>query len=260
MDTVFLWKNAMQTLRATSIISMLPLAAPVIVFAVGLATARMSATDARVPAAALTMGSLFLAVFMALLGPQIVRSDLRGDLRHLDVLKTWPMKSAALIRGQLLWPTLSLTVSVWFALACATVFSAAAFPRVAPIVRLSSSAAAFVLAPALVAAQLTVHNAVAVLFPAWISVGSQRARGLDVMGQRLILLAGVILVLVVMVGPGAIAGLLMAFAFYRIAGAVSVVPAAVVCVVVVAVEIGLVTQVLGTAYDRIDLPQVERPD
>jgi hypothetical protein len=260
MDTVFLWKNAMQTLRGTSLISVIPLAAPAIVFAVGSATARMSATDARAPAAALAMGSLFLAGVVALLGPQIVRSDLRGDLRHLDVIKTWPMKSAAVIRGQLLWPTLSLTLSVWFALGCATVFSAAAFPRVTAIVRLSSSAAAFVLAPALVAAQLTVHNAVAVLFPAWIPVGSQRARGFDVLGQRLILLAGVILVLAVMVGPGAIAGVLIAFAFYGIAGAVSVVPAAAVCVVIVAAEIGLVTQMLGTAYDRIDLPQLERPD
>ncbi len=46
-----------------------------------------------------------------------VRSDLRGDLRHLDVLKTWPVKSAAVIRGEMLWPTLSLTLCAWFALA-----------------------------------------------------------------------------------------------------------------------------------------------
>ena len=110
------------------------------------------------------------------------------------------------------------------------------------------------------AAQLTVHNGVAVLFPAWIPSGSQRARGLDAMGQRLILLAGVILVLVVMIGPGAIAGVIVTFAFYRVMGPVSLVPAAAVCAAVVAVEIAILTEMLGAAYDRIDLPQVERSE
>jgi hypothetical protein len=220
----------------------------------------MSASSQRAPAAALAIGSLFMAAFSALLGPQMVRSDMRGDLQHLDVLKTWPVKPAVVIRGQLLWPTLALTLWVWFALGCATVFSAAAFPSLTVVVRLSLAAAAVVLAPALVAAQLTVHNAVAVLFPAWIPSGSQRARGLDAMGQRLVLLAGVILALVVMIGPGAIAGGILTFAFYRVVGPVSIVPAAAVCVAIVAVEIAILTEMLGAAYDRIDLPQVERSD
>ena len=204
------------------------------------------------------MMSLVFAAFCALLGPQTVRSDLRGDLRHLDVLKTWPVKSAAVIRGEILWPTLSLTLCAWFALVCATVFSAAAFPALSLAWRLSLAAAAVVMAPALVAAQLTVHNAVAVLFPAWVSTGSQRPRGLDAMGQRLILFVGVILALVVMIGPGAIAGGLIGFAFYGLVGAVSLVPAGVVCLAIVAVEIGLVTEMLGAAYDRVDLSHVER--
>ncbi|MEP7308176.1 MAG: putative ABC exporter domain-containing protein [Acidobacteriota bacterium] len=260
LDTVFLWKNAMQSLRSTNLVSVLPIAGTAILVGVAFATARMSATNQRAPAAALAIGSLFMAAFAALLGPQMVRSDMRGDLQHLDVLKTWPVKPAVVIRGQLLWPTLALTLWVWFALGCATAFSAAAFPSLAVGVRLSLSAAALVLAPALVAAQLTVHNAVAVLFPAWIPSGSQRARGLDAMGQRLILLAGVIIVLVVMIGPGAIAGGILTFAFYRVMGPVSIVPAAAVCVAVVAVEIAILTELLGAAYDRIDLPQVERSE
>ena len=259
-ETVFLWKNGMQTLRGTNLLSVLRFVVPVTMFAVVGAAARMSARETRGPAAALATASLVLAAFCALLGPQTVRSDLRGDLRHLDVLKTWPVKSAAVIRGEMLWPTLALTLCAWFALACATVFSAAAFPALTLAVRLSMSAAAVVLAPALVAAQLTVHNAAAVLFPAWVSTGSQRPRGLDAMGQRLILIAGVILALIVMLGPGAIAGGIIGFAFYRLVGAVSLVPAAVVCLAIVVVEIGLATEMLGAAYDRVDLSEVERAD
>ena len=47
-----------------------------------------------------------------------------------------------------------------------------------------------ILAPALVFAQLTIHNAVALMFPAWVPLGNQRPRGLDAMGQRLIMLGG----------------------------------------------------------------------
>jgi ABC-2 type transport system permease protein len=257
-ETLFLWKNAMQTLRGTNLLSVLPFVIPAIVLAVVGATARMSATERRGPAAALAITALLLAGLCALLGPQAMRSDLRGDLRHLDVLKTWPVKASAVIRGEMLWPTLALTLCTWFALICATVFSAAAFPSLPLADRLSLAAAAAVLAPALVAAQLTVHNAAAVLFPAWVSTGPQRPRGLDAMGQRLILLVGVILALIVMIGPGVIAGGIIGFVFYRFVGAVSLVPAAVVCLAIVAVEIGLVTEMLGAAYDRVDLSQVER--
>jgi hypothetical protein len=257
-ETVFLWKNAMQTLRGANMMTVLPFVAPAIVLAVTGATARMSATGARGPAASLAIASLVVAAFSALLGPQAIRTDLRGDLRHLDVLKTWPVKSAAVIRGEMLWPAVLLTLCAWFALLCATVFSAAAVPTMTWSARLSWSAAAFVCVPALVAAQLTVHNAAAVLFPAWVSTG--RPRGLDAMGQRLVLLIGVILALVVLLGPGAIAGGIMWFAFYPAIGTVSLLPAALLCVVVVAIEIGLLTEMLGAAYDRVDLSQVERAD
>src|SRR5262249_30200680 len=128
-EMVFFWKNAMQTLRKTNVLSVLPFLIPATVFGVLGATARMSAAATPGPAAALTMASLVVAGFCTLLGPQIVRTDLRADLRHLDVLKTWPVKPSAVIRGQILWPTVSLTLCAWLAVLCAAWFSSAAFPR-----------------------------------------------------------------------------------------------------------------------------------
>jgi len=260
VETLFLWKNGMQTLRTTDLMTVLPYAFPAVVLAVVGATARMSALGARGPAVGFAVASLLVAAFCALIGPQMMRSDLRGDLIHLDLLKTWPVKASAVIRGQILWPIALLTLFTWGALACGTVFSAPAFPRWTLAWRLSLSALAFVLAPALIAAQFTVHNAAAVLFPAWVPTGRQRPRGLDAMGQRLILFAGVMLSLIVLVGPGAIAGGIVTFAFLRLIGPVILVPAGLVCLAIVAVELALVTEMLGGAYERIDLSQVERSE
>ena len=38
------------------------------------------------------------------MAPQILRIDMRQDLRHLELLKTWPVKASAVVRGELLWP------------------------------------------------------------------------------------------------------------------------------------------------------------
>jgi ABC-2 type transport system permease protein len=260
-EAVFLWKNGMQTLRSTGLGTVLPYVFLLVVLSLVVAvTVWMSDTETRGPAAALCSVALFLAAFSILFGPLSVRGDLRGDLRHLELLKTWPVNAPAVIRGEMLWPATVLTACAWFAFLCATILSAAAYPQLTLAWRLSLSAAACLLTPAVIFAQFTVHNATAVLFPAWIPTGNQRPRGLDAMGQRLILFAGVLLALIVMVGPGAIAGGLVWFAFFRSMGAFVLVPAAAVCLAIVSVEVILATEGLGPAYERIDLSEVERAE
>jgi ABC-2 type transport system permease protein len=256
-EGVFFWKNGMEALRSTKVTAMLPFLIPLVGIGVAAATAGMSLTGASGSAAGLSIAALAIAAILTLVGPQGSRSDLRGDLRHLGQLKTWPVKPAAVIRGELSWPVTSLTMCVWFALACGTTFSAAAFPGVSIVTRLSFSGAAFLLTPALIVAQLTVHNAAAVLFPAWVSTGRQRSRGVDAVGQRIILFGGVVLAMILVVGPGAIAGGLVAFVLYRWMGVATAVPAAAVCLTVVAMEVLLATEALGGAYERIDLSAVE---
>jgi hypothetical protein len=256
-EGVFFWKNGMEALRSTKVTAMLPFLFPLTGIGVAAATAGMSLTGASGPAAGLSIAALAIATFLTLLGPQGTRSDIRGDLRHLEQLKTWPVKAAALIRGEMSWPMTSLTVSVWFALACGAAFSAAAFPGVSIGTRLSLCGATFLLAPALIGAQLIVHNAAAVLFPAWVQTGRQRSRGIDALGQRLILFGGVMLGLLVVVGPGAIVGGLVAFVLYRWIGVAVAVPAAALCLTVIAMEMWLATEALGRAFDRIDLSAVE---
>jgi hypothetical protein len=126
--------------------------------------------------------------------------------------------------------------------------------------RLSAGAGFAVLAPALIFAQLAIHNGMALIFPAWVPLGYQRARGLDAMGQRLIMLFGTWLLLAAMALPGAVAGAIVWFATQAVLGPAAVVPAAMVCTVVIAMEVLVATEALGPAYERLDLMAVERAE
>ncbi len=72
--------------------------------------------------------------------------------------------------------------------------------------RLDYAVAAALVAPGVILVQLIVHNAIAIAFPAWVQAASTRTRGVDVMGQRLLMLAGLLVVLVVAVLPAAAVG------------------------------------------------------
>ena len=254
-EMAFMWKNGMQTLRASNLRSIW---APMIGFAFGITGFTIAMSRNRGLVSAMCLVALVFAAATALLGPMSVMSDLRGDLRHLDLLKTWPVKGAALIRGEMLWPAALLTIFAWVALACGSILSVVAFPKLTVSMRLSLWATASIVIPALVFAQYTIHHTAAVMFPAWIPSDND-TRGFDSLGQRLILFGGVVLGLTLMVLPGAIPAGIVGFVFYRLTGSPFVfMPAAVVCLAVVAVEVMLATEALGPLYDRIDLSGVER--
>src|SRR5207245_9233165 len=109
------------------------------------------------------------------------------------------------------------------------------------------------LAPALVSAQFTIHNAAAVVFPAWVPLGTSRPRGIDAMGQRLIMFAGVLVGLVAMMAPGVIVGGAIWFAFWRLIGPAVLVPSVSICALFVLSEVLAVTEALGHGFCRLDL-------
>ena len=259
-ETLFVWKNAVQMLRGTTGVTAVRYIAPAAGVTVGVTSALMAATRASGAAAVCGMLALALAAFTIVLGPQIARSDLREDLLHLELLKTWPIAAPALIRGEMLAPAAMLTIVAWIAIACALVMSAAAFTAVSLTLRASIAATIAVLAPAIIAAQLTVHNAAAILFPAWVPLGNQRPKGLDAMGQRLILFFGIVLALILMLLPGVLPAGIVWLAFHRLLGYLVLVPAAAALTIIVLMEVLIATEALGPAYDRLDLTAVERAE
>ena len=255
-ETAFAWKAATQTLRLVDRRSLARMAS--VLFA--LTVAAVSIGRANGLASTVGIFSVVATAFAILFAPQVVRVDMRQDLSHLDLLKTWPVKASAMIRGEMAWPGILISASAWIAIGIALFMSAAVFSTVGLGLRVSAGITAAILAPALVFAQLTIHNTVALIFPAWVPLGNQRPRGLDAMGQRLIMLGGTWLLLAVMLLPGALAGGVIWFAFRGFLGAAVFVPAAVVCSVIVVIEVLLVTEALGPAYERLDITSVERTE
>jgi ABC-2 type transport system permease protein len=256
-EGAFVWKAATEAVRLVNPLTLLRFVIPLMAFLV------ITTVTGAFPRGLLQLFAvlaLVVVAFCTLMGPQILRSDLRQDLEHLDLLKTWPVPPGAVIRGEILWPVLTLTVFVWLAVIVAAVLSPRAFPEVDLSWRLSAAIAAAILAPGLIAAQYVIHNGVALLFPAWVAFGGQRPRGLDAMGQRLILLGGTWIALIIMTLPGAIAGALTGFALIRWVGPLSLVPAALACAAALLVETMAATEALGSAYERIDLTDVERAE
>ena len=258
-ELAFFWKNAVQTLRLTGVTA-IRIAVACLVIVLAVTSMVVNALHLRSGAAAACGVAMAVAVFTAILGPQIVRTDMRTDLLHLELLKTWPVRPGAIIRGEIAWPASILTLLGWAAVASAAAFSPAAFPRIPSVTRAAFAAAAVLLMPALVLAQYLVQNAAALAFPAWVPLGNQRPRGVDAMGQRLIMLGGALLSVAVLMLPGALAGGAVWFALDRWIGSMALVPAAAVCAAIVLVEVLATTELLGPLYERLDVLSVERTE
>jgi ABC-2 type transport system permease protein len=255
-EMAFAWKAALQTLRVAD----RRVLARFALTALSLSAAAVSFSLARRMA---VMPGVFAAAgagFTMFMAPQVLRIDMRQDLRHLELLKTWPVGASAILRGEMIWPATLVTAISWGCLGLAFALSADAFTNLSLHLRLAVTAAAMIVAPTLVFAQFAIHNAVAVMFPAWVPLGNQRARGLDAMGQRLIMLGGTWLMLIAMALPGAIAGGIVWFAARPLLGWGALVAGAAVCAVIVGIEVLLATEMLGPSFERLDVTDVERAE
>jgi hypothetical protein len=260
-EVAILWKNLIQLGRYASARTLLR----VLPIVVALALVGRSASQGHGIAAfvaALCVPLLFVAV---LFGPQMMRNDLRQDLGHLGLLKTWPVSGPAMVRGALLAPTAVLTAISWILIAVATVLArelTANTPGMSALVsdRAWYGLAAAIVAPAVILIQILIHNGLAVVFPAWAAVGDTRSRGLDVMGQRMVLMGGIALGLfVVLLPPALCAGALILAGRFLVQTTFVVGPALVFAAVAVG-ECWIGAEVLGRVLDRTDVGAVETSD
>jgi len=252
-EIAFAWKAALQTMRVVDRRSAARLAAVV----VSLSVIAVSGAASRGIAVTLGIFAASGAAFAVVMGPQALRIDIRQDLQHLELLKTWPVRASAVVRGEMLWPGALVTMIVWILLGLALFLSAGVFTEASLELRVVVALTSAVVAPAIVFAQFAIQNSFALLFPAWVPLTNQRARGLDAIGQRLILLGGTLLVLVVTTLPGAAVGAVVWFALRSVVGAVAPVPAAAAFTAVIAIEVLLISEMLGPVYERLDLTAIE---
>ncbi|HWA11161.1 MAG TPA: putative ABC exporter domain-containing protein [Opitutaceae bacterium] len=257
-ETAFLWKNLLSThgfFRPRT----LGIAAGLLLVVTG--WLRHGTEDQRTALELIGGIAMIAGIYTLLFGPQFARQDFRRDLVQADLLKTYPLAGWQVVLGELLTPVCILTGMLWlFILALA--LAAGSFPGEGGELELSVAARATLalclalIAPAVCLLQLMVPNAATLLFPSWAQSTRARDRGFDAMGQRLIFVAGQVLVIAVALLPAAVAGVLAWFAATRIFGLdpVSAVAFATPGVLVIlGGEIALGLWWLGWRFERIDL-------
>jgi hypothetical protein len=175
------------------------------------------------------------------------------------VLRTWPLRGATLVRGEVLAPCVVLVALAWMALVIAALASAGGSWRVQVQDRWSWLAASMAVAPGLILLQLLVQNAAAVAFPSWVAIGRPRG-GVEVVGQRMLLMFGSILTLVVAVVPAAFLGGIVFIVVRSVIGGVPIVLPALAAAAVLLAETFVCTELIGVMLDRTDVTALDPLD
>lgn len=258
-ELAFLWKNLLASaeyLRPRTAL----IAAALIVFGCTWFADSPLFMDMR---PALSIVTLTLAAYTLLLGPQLARQDFRSDLQNTDILKTYPLRGWQIMLGELLTPTAILTVLLWLMLLAGALLLPVDMPRLAwlaPSLRTVATMGLVLLAPLLCMSQLVIVNTAAVLLPAWQAGPGRIQQGIEVMGQRILFLAGQLFTMAVMLLPAVIiAAVAFTLSRWVVSDGIAIGIAAVLVAATLAAEIGLAIYWLGERFERLDLSRELRP-
>lgn len=244
-EVAILWKNL------TAITRVVSLRLLIVVFTVAMVLLSFLLSSGDRPAM-FALGLLFCAGLGLMFGPQLVNADLRDDLPHLEILRTWPMSGRQVVTGEILAPTFLLSAVVCALLVGATVLGLYTDAGGLPAgLKVGAGLAGVLMAPPLLAAGLVAQNAAAVIFPSW--VGGDNNRGVEALGQRLLGLVGRILVLCVGFFPAALVGGAVGALLFGVLGVAAIPVGAAVTSGVLVVELWFTLGMLGRAFERMDL-------
>jgi hypothetical protein len=190
---------------------------------------------------------------LVLLGPLWLRNDLRGDLPRLELLRTYPLPPARTVAAEIASSALVLTL-LELALGVAVFVALLRAPGIElPLVdRVAIAAAAALALPAVNLLSASIHNASALLFPAWLPLGGDRKPGFEAMGQMYLTLFASMILLALLLALPVLVGAIAAYAFAPGLGAWRLVPAVVAGSLVAAGELALIIRWLGGVYARTE--------
>ncbi len=193
------------------------------------------------------------AAAMGVIGPQWVRNDLRSDLMKLDLLRSYPLRGWSVVIAEATASALLLTV-IQLSLLLIAYLAFLGNDFMVPALRDRSLLllAAFVFLPGVNLLGMLIQNGAALLYPAWVRLGSGRPGGVEALGQNLLMMVMfVALLLALLLLPVALGGgtfLLLRTALNYWAA----LPATVLTLATMAFEAALVVEWLGGVFERTD--------
>ena len=249
-EIALIWKNYLWLMRSGQIRGLLGL--PAIALVCSLAFAGRSAAAEILVVVMCSVVAVMILVF----GPMTMRNDLRGELRHLPMLKTMPLKGREIMLAEVV-SSASPTAVMQLLLVVVGLLALSFIPKdTIPIdIRIGLLIAAPVLLLGLNFANFTVHNGMALLFPAWVRLGESGGAGVEAMGQMMLTsivtlgLLAILLILPAMAG-GAVYFVMQWPPLFAVAGA------GIVAGVALGLEGYLLIGALGGALDRLEPMQI----
>ncbi len=195
-----------------------------------------------------------MAGFLTLVGPMLVRDDLRTDLLQADLLKTYPLRGSTVVFGEVLAPAVVLAVAEWILLLIAAL-SLPNIGRVHPtaVLRLFVGLSAAFVLPCLSLIGVLIQNAAALMWPGWVELGKAHRQGVEAMGQRLITMLATVIVMMFAVIPAGIVFGIIYFAGSWLLGTAILPFAALFAALGLLAEAGAIVFLLGRLYDRFDV-------
>jgi hypothetical protein len=157
--------------------------------------------------------ALNFAGLMLVLGGRLIRNDLRQDMQHLPLIKSLPMAPGDIVLAEVASSALPMAAVQMALLLIAYIALIPSQIRFfTPDIRLALLVAAPFLIVALNAALITVQNAMAVLFPAWVRLGPIVTTGVEALGQNVLAM----LANLVFLGLGLVLPVIVAFGSIRV--------------------------------------------
>lgn len=160
----------------------------------------------------IALTALNFAGLMLVLGGRLIRNDLRQDMQHLPLIKSLPMKPGDIVLAEVASSALPMAV---VQIALILIAYIALIPTqlrfFSPDIKLALLIASPFLIIALNGALITVQNAMAVLFPAWVRLGPIVTTGVEALGQNVLAM----LANLVFLGLGLIVPVVVAFGTVR---------------------------------------------
>jgi ABC-2 type transport system permease protein len=200
---------------------------------------------------------LFVAAIFPLLGSSAFAQDMRLDLSRIELLKSYPISGERLVAAEIAGPlTFVAAVELMLLSVAAIIFHAAELPATLGFFASPELVViALMLATPVCAAQLLIRNAVPILLPGWAMRAPDEQRGFNVIGQRLLMMAGNLIVLLFMLlpaacimGPGLLAAKYWFHGSMPVVALTTVLAAALLCF-----EVWLGIRFLGRQFEKIDV-------
>jgi len=241
-----LWKNVLHAQRTLSSVRLM-LIVPLAIFVVLIADAGSADDMLRFAGSLLLGGGLLLSVF----GPLGLRNDLRLDLRYIEQLRTYPLRSRDLAAAEVGAATLTLS-SVQLVAVIAGIAVLTAAGTMTPSLAGLLAAGALLILPVINALGLTTQNLLALLYPNWVRTGPAEGGGMEMIGQNMIVMVGTMLLLAIATIPPLVAGTVVGAPAVMLLGEPGAFIGGIVALLAACGEVALLVLWLARLYERTD--------